>query len=254
MLSWQLRQFLFALVHWVVNLLVAIQNVYSRLRIKKCILPQDEVTKSDIRVILKHLPRVTKKLKHLVILADTDKHSVSDLARMVIWSLVAGISYVSFYDSTGELKENEEKLFLEVERNKKGVPGCIKWCRKPDLNGYTNGMQAHTVYINIFSCEDGRPTVVQCIRQIAEDRVVCSRESAEYTAQEIDNILMLMYPSIPDPELVLYTGPLCCTRGLLPWQIRLTEFIQLSLDHSINIDNFIGALYRYNKCDQRFGK
>lgn len=254
MLSQLLRQFLFTIVHFVISLLVAVQNVYSRLWVKKCILPQNEVTKSDIKVILEHLPRVTKKLKHLVILTDTEEHSFSTLARMVIWSLVAGISYVSFYDITGELKENEEKLFLEVEKNKKGVPGCIKWYKKPDLNGYTNGMQAHTVYINIFSSKDGKPTVTQCIREIAADRVKCSRESNEYTAQELDNALKLMYPSIPDPELVLYTGPLCCTHGLLPWQIRLSEFIQLSIDHSVSIENYIGALYRYNKCDQRFGK
>lgn len=141
-----------------------------------------------------------------------------------------------------------------MERNKKGVPGCIKWCRKPDLNGYTNGMQAHTIYINIFSSKDGKPTVARCIRQIAEGSIICSRETEEYTAQELDKALMSMYPSIPDPELVLYSGPLCCTQGLLPWQIRLTEFVQLSTDHSVNIDRYIGALYRYNKCDQRFGK
>ncbi|XP_026743846.1 dehydrodolichyl diphosphate synthase complex subunit nus1 [Trichoplusia ni] len=254
MLSRLLSQVLLTLVHLVVNILVAVQNVYSRIRNKKCTLHQDEVTKSDIKVILENVPRVTKKLKHLVILTDTDHHSLSDLSRMVIWSLVAGISYVSFYDLTGRLKENEEKLFLEVERNKKGVPGCIKWYNKPDLNGYTNGMQAHTVYINIFTSEDGRPTIAQCIRRIAEDKVVCSRESSEYTAQELDSALMLMYPSIPDPDLVLYTGPRCCTHGLLPWQIRLTEFIQLSVNHSVNINNYVGALYRYNKCDQRFGK
>ncbi|KAF9816439.1 hypothetical protein SFRURICE_000345 [Spodoptera frugiperda] len=254
MLSQPVRRILNILLHLVVNILVAVQNVYYQFRNKKCFLAPNVVTKSDIKVVLEHLPRVTKKLKHLVILTDTDHHSFSDLARMVIWSLVAGISYVSFYDITGELKENEEKLFLEVERNKKGVPGCIKWGRKPDLNGYTNGMQAHTVYINIFDSKDGKPYIAQCIRQIAEDRLICNRESDEYSAQELNDALMLKYPSIPDPELVLYTGPLCRTHGLLPWQIRLSEFIQLSLDHSVSIDNFIGALFRYNKCDQRFGK
>ena len=115
-------------------------------------------------------------------------------------------------------------------------------------------MQAHTVHLNIFTSKDGKLTVAQCIRQIAEDRVICSRESEEYTAQELDIALKSIYPSIPEPELVLYTGSLCCTHGLLPWQIRLSEFVQLSIDHSVNIDSYIGALYRYNKCDQRFGK
>lgn len=134
------------------------------------------------------------------------------------------------------------------------MPGCIKWFKKPDLNGYTNGLQAHTIVINIFTHKDGQPTIAQCIQRIAEGKVICSRESEEYTAQELDKALKLMYPSIPDPDLVLYTGPLCCTHGLLPWQIRLTEFIQMSLDHSVSVDTYVGALYRYNKCDQRFGK
>lgn len=111
MLSRLLSQFLFTLIHLLLNVLVAVQNVYSRFRIKQCILPQDEVTKSDIRVILKHLPKVTKKLKHLVILTDTEQHSFNDLARMVIWSLVAGISYVSFYDITGNKRPSLTDLF-----------------------------------------------------------------------------------------------------------------------------------------------
>lgn len=153
---------------------------------------------------------------------------------------------------TGELKNNEEKFFLTVEKFKKGIPGCIKWSNMPDLNGYTNGIQAHTVTINILSSEDGQPKIAQCLRHIAEEKIQCKRSSVEFTAQEFDEVLTVLYP-IPDPDLVLYTGT-CCTHGLLPWQIRLTEFVQLSLDHSINVESYVGALYKYNKCDQRFGK
>lgn len=155
---------------------------------------------------------------------------------------------------SGELKANEEKLFREVERNKKGVPGFIKWSRMADLNGYTNGGQAHTVTINIFTSYDGRPTLAQCIQHLAEEKISFEQETSELTAQEFDKVLSFFYPSIPDPELVLYTGRLCCTHGLLPWQIRLSEFVQLSVDSHVNIDNYIGALYKYNKCYQRFGK
>lgn len=254
MLSRLLRQFLFKLIHLVVNILVAVQHVYHRFWKKRQILPTNAVTKSEIKLILEYVPRVTKKLKHLVVLVDTTNHTFNDLALLVIWSLIAGISYMSFYDITGHLKENDEKLFLEIEKKKKGVPGCIKWFKKPDLNGYTNGLQANTIFINIFSYNDGPPKIAQCIQYIAQNKIICNRESNEFTTEELDRALKLIYPSIPDPDLVLYTGPQLCTYGLLPWQIRLTEFIPMSLDHSINIDNYVGALYRYNKCDQRFGK
>lgn len=154
----------------------------------------------------------------------------------------------------GELIEHEQKLFLEVEKRKKGIPGCIKWSKMPNLNGYTNGTQAHTVTVNIFSSFDGRPKIAQAIREIAENKVICTKATDEYTTQEFDAALASFYPSFPDPDLILYTGSLCSTHGFLPWQIRLAEFIQLSLDHCIDIDSYVGALYKYNKCDQRYGK
>lgn len=154
----------------------------------------------------------------------------------------------------GELSENEEKLFLEVEKHKKGIPGCIKWSKKPDLNGYSNGIQAHTVNVNIFTDSDGRSRIAQCIKAIAEKKITLNSQTNDFTAEDLDKVFSLVYPSIPEPEIVLYTGVLCCTHGFLPWQIRLTEFIRLSLDHSVNIDSYVGAMYKYSKCDQRFGK
>lgn len=152
------------------------------------------------------------------------------------------------------MKQNEEKLFLAIEKKKKGIPGCIKWSNKPDLNGYTYGMNANNVFINIFSYKDGRPQIVECIRQIANGYIDCEKKANEFTSEEFGKALTTLYNSLPEPDLVLYTGPYCTTYGLLPWQIRLTEFIQLSLDHSVDIYSYIGALYKYNKCDQRFGK
>lgn len=143
---------------------------------------------------------------------------------------------------------------MEIERKKKGIPGCIKWSNKPDLNGYTNGTQSNTVYIHIFSQADGRMKIAQCVKLIAKGDLESRPCSEEYTAQEFSDKLLNVYPVVPDPELVLYTGPLCSTFGLLPWHIRLTEFIQMSINHNVNINSYLGALYKYNKCDQRFGK
>lgn len=102
MLSRLLRQFLFTLTHLVVNVLVAVQNVYSRFWAKEDDFPCNQGTENDIKVILKHLPNMKKKPKHLVVLADTSEHSLHSLALVVIWSLVAGVPYVSFHDITGK--------------------------------------------------------------------------------------------------------------------------------------------------------
>lgn len=122
------------------------------------------------------------------------------------------------------------------------------------MNGYSNGIQAHTVNVNIFRDSDGRSRIAQCIKAIAEKKITLNSQTNDFTAEDLDKVFSLVYPSIPEPEIVLYTGVLCCTHGFLPWQIRLTEFIRLSLDHSVNIDSYVGAMYKYSKCDQRFGK
>ncbi|CAG9133600.1 unnamed protein product [Plutella xylostella] len=244
---------LFNLVHLVLAILVAVNNVYRRFWRKPAI-SRDEVTKYDLQLVRENVPQLRKKLHHLVMLSDTDQHSLDDLAFIVIWSLLVGIPYVTFYDITGDLIENEQKFFLEVEKRKKGIPGFIKWSKMPDLNGFSNGTQPHTVNVNIFSYDDGQPKIAECIRKIALKELPCDSSSDEFTAQELDKSLSLMYTSIPEPDLALYTGSSCRTFGLLPWQIRLTEFIKLSEDSSINVSDFLGALCKYNKCDQRYGK
>lgn len=103
MLSRLLRQFLFTLTHLVVTVLVAIQNVYNQFWTKKSVSTSEFIPEDDIKMILNHMPNMKKKPKHLVVLADTHEHSFKNLASVVIWSLVAGVPYVSFHDITGKL-------------------------------------------------------------------------------------------------------------------------------------------------------
>ncbi|CAK1555412.1 unnamed protein product [Leptosia nina] len=185
-----------------------------------CNSPQYDSIITEVVSVREHVSSITKELRHLVVLVDTDQHSLNELARMIIWSLVFGISHISFYDITGELQKKEDKLFFEVEKQKKGIPGCIKWSKMPNLNGYTNGIHANTIFVNILSYNDGRPKLTKCIQEISRNTMLCEKSLDEYTSQELDWTFKSKYPLIPDPNLVLYTGPLCCTYGLLPWHIR----------------------------------
>lgn len=101
MLTKPIRQFLFILVHLAVTILVAVQNVYRRYSVKKSNLPK-EVTKRDILTLLENVSKMKNKLKHLVVLADSNVHTMNDLAQLVIWSLVIGVPYISFHDITGK--------------------------------------------------------------------------------------------------------------------------------------------------------
>lgn len=102
MLSRLLREFLYYLVHLIVNVLVSLKHCYRRFHNKNHCLSQKQVTKTDVLTLLEKVPKLQKSLKHLVVLTNTDVHSTSDLAKLVIWSLIVGVPYVSFYDITGE--------------------------------------------------------------------------------------------------------------------------------------------------------
>lgn len=103
MLSRLLRQVLFTLLHFLVSVLVAVQNVYNRVLACKNKLLREELTKREIKTIIERMPKIYKQLKHVVMLVDMDHHSLSDIARLVIWNLVAGVPYVSFFDTTGNV-------------------------------------------------------------------------------------------------------------------------------------------------------
>lgn len=104
MLSKYLRHLLFYLLHLLIDVLVAVQKFCQQILTKKCRLSVEKARQCEIKMLLEHMPKISKSLKHLVFLADTDNHSYHDLAQVVIWSLVAGIPCVSFHDITGKLR------------------------------------------------------------------------------------------------------------------------------------------------------
>uniref|UniRef100_A0A7R9EQQ5 ditrans,polycis-polyprenyl diphosphate synthase [(2E,6E)-farnesyldiphosphate specific] n=1 Tax=Timema bartmani TaxID=61472 RepID=A0A7R9EQQ5_9NEOP len=84
------------------------------------------------------------------------------------------------------------------------------------------------------------------------------KQTAEVKSCEIDQdlvgSLIQSEVNIPDPDLAIYCGKTCSTFGLLPWQIRVTEFLHLPTHHNINVKEFVSLLDRFGCCEQRFGK
>jgi dehydrodolichyl diphosphate syntase complex subunit NUS1 len=65
--------------------------------------------KSDIPDDLYYITNCVKNLKnvpsHLAfILVNEDLISIEDLSNLVVWSLAAGVSFLSFYDQEGEFQ------------------------------------------------------------------------------------------------------------------------------------------------------
>lgn len=253
MLSRLIRLILFNLVHLIYTILEII-----------CVLKQfvtfiwncrnvSNTHIDDVLFIEKHSGTLKRIPKHVVYIVRNDDFSLIDFANLIIWSLTAGVSFISFYDKEGVLKSKENKLFYEVELRKKGVPGYIKWAHQPCLNGFVTSEKSNTINVNVFTEHDGRATIANFVRSISEKKCNFTRVNGDFSVDSIDLALREFYPSIPDPEVIIYDDKLCSTKGLLPWHIRLSEFIPINSFLRIKSQDYLEVLRKYSKCDQRFG-
>lgn len=120
--------------------------------------------------------------------------------------------------------------------------GCIKF---PHRNGY----RKHIV-INLYSSQDSYGAFNQLLTHD-----LSKTPSQQISIDLVEEKLSKLYGNIPDPELAIYFGNSTCTSGFLPWHIRLTEFIQISYKiHYLSIDKYLRVLYKFARCEQRFGK
>lgn len=76
----------------------------------------------------------------------------------------------------------------------------------------------------------------------------------EITVDLVDKKLRESLGGVPDPDLALYFGGICGTYGLLPWQIRLTEFLSLGRQSHLRLNKFLNVMDTYAACQQRLGK
>lgn len=141
------------------------------------------------------------------------------------------------YDCTARWKRENDKILWNVNTN--GINGS--------QIVYRNG-QKKELSVNFLSPADGKPKISEISRELAADN--------QLSADHIDaKLLDAKFANIlnPDPDLAIYFGNICCTYGLLPWHIRLTEFINIPSQSSLTVNTFLHTLCKYAKCEQRFG-
>ena len=162
----------------------------------------------------------------------------------------------------GFVRKDEENFHKHVEQ-RKGSDEQIVWGPKFQLEKnftfpHKNGYKRHIV-VNLYAADDGKLKLRQIMR---ED--LCSATSYKaasvkdiydnITIDLIDEKLRAACGTVPDPDVAIHFGALCSTFGLLPWQIRLTEFIRVSwTQQDLQLDKYLGVLYKFAKVEQRFG-
>ncbi|XP_050071800.1 dehydrodolichyl diphosphate synthase complex subunit nus1 [Anopheles maculipalpis] len=203
------------------------------------------------------LRTVSKIPKHLVVLLGPEQPDYQRLAQFIYWSNAAGIAYVSFYDHKGTLKRNYEQMKRCMSEGPLEDKHSILWSDQAYVpDGTDQGKPPNTIrtVVNFLSPEDGKQGLVSLSRSIGESVRRRDLFASDVSIELLDSRLQASSGYVPDPDLAVYFGEVCSTYGLLPWQIRLTEFLPLErrLD-DINEQHFVHCLRRFAKCEQRLG-
>lgn len=114
---------------------------------------------------------------------------------------------------------------------------------------YKNGVR-HSMSLNILDPRLSKFQMSEICKHIAQS----GESTSHLNINSIDKMISESEQYVTDPELGLYFDDACCTFGLLPWQLRLTEFFKVKFYSTINVTHFLDSLYSYSKCEQRFGK
>lgn len=145
----------------------------------------------------------------------------------------------------GDLKQNENNLRVAVEKKLQGNHNVI-W--HDSVHSHKNGIVGKKIHAKIYAQEDGRNSVVKLVKQFP-----LSANIQDIDIEHVDSCLRKDY-EFPDPDLAIYCGKVFSLFGCPPWQIRITEFLNVRSHHNVNVYNFIDLLKKYSKCEQRLGK
>jgi dehydrodolichyl diphosphate syntase complex subunit NUS1 len=216
---------------------------------------------------------------HISLVVVEDDISLTDIARLVAWSMVAGIAYVTIYDHKGRCKQNRSLLLNQVSeeerqmnggamnnRLKNGVHHGSSKCSAPFQSLDTSLLQVPDVsdtslgsnscknpHVFIVGPDNGRQGLVAVAKQLSVAIAMQRLLPCDITVPYVDSIIHGVC-GFPDPDLVLKFGRVESVLGFLPWHLRLTEIISLPSHHGIRLQQFINAIVYFGNTEQRFGK
>lgn len=214
--------------------------------------------KQSQQYVRSQLRSVSKIPNHLVVLLGPEQPDYQRLSQFIYWSNAAGIAYVSFYDHKGTIKRNCEQIKRCVREapldSKHYIVRPDQAYDQPDRSDRDNPPSRSCTVVNFLSPEDGKQGLVSLSRSIGESVRRRDLFPSDVSIELLDSRLQASSGYVPDPDLAVYFGEVCSTYGLLPWQIRLTEFLPLErrLEDS-NEQHFVQCLHRFAKCEQRMG-
>lgn len=173
--------------------------------------------------------------KHIS-LAFTNEANCLDLesiARLLCWCKQLSIAYITLYDDNGNLKAKQRELFKQVELRMKSL-GC-------------GDKQIHKIEgLQIISKSDGRSKFLDDVKESIQSNTFNSKD---INLAKVHNRIGWL----SDPELLISFGSTLCLYGFPPWQLRLTEILDVPTHRNLPQRIFIDCLKRYSQTSQREG-
>jgi len=204
------------------------------------------------RSYLKHRVSSIKKIPiHVVLLfSGEDVFDHDSIARVTCWSIAANIRHITIFDMEGILKKRIPVLQAKILElvNRFFVDEVPKKFSFQD----DSAMKAKSDFIvEIISLENGRWHLIDLCKQFCYSVEKRMLKPCNINRELISQQVCVL----PDPDLLLHFGPLHCISldGFSPWQISLTEILQLGPLKWVTCGSFVSALEVYSGTEQRYG-
>ncbi|XP_017859611.1 PREDICTED: dehydrodolichyl diphosphate synthase complex subunit nus1 [Drosophila arizonae] len=233
----------------------------------------------DQRAFLDSALRGLEKLpKHLVLVVGPDDCyvDVALLKRIFSYAQIVGIPYLSVYDTRTQgngyvdlslfcqLDEKSERCFHWPSSSQAKEQKLIQNGHKINQNGTSNGYAsngAHQKQLQVYQITraDGHALIADVCRELYESRKSVQVQAMLEERQKLTNGINGMLNkrlgyAVPEPELGIVFSRQTCTYGLLPWHVRFTEFHTHRSGSYFDAKSFAQVLYKYARCEQRWGK
>ncbi|XP_055386587.1 dehydrodolichyl diphosphate synthase complex subunit nus1 [Condylostylus longicornis] len=216
----------------------------------------------EIKVLEECKSILTKKPNHVcAIIGKTFDSSSEILSKLAAYALICDIDFISFYDTKEEFTLDHIHIPQFVSSQKMSN-GRFLWSMPADKKRvgqlkYKNGLDK-SIQVVSLSCKDGRPLLAEVCKELwlqrDSDEIKDAVNNKNKLADKISSEIQKKLNNLPDPDLVIIFDKIMCTYGLLPWNIGFSEFYQVKNSEFFNVDDFANILYKYSKCEQRFGK
>jgi len=281
----QYHIFVFALIHIFFSIYIRFRQAYHAVANRiHSVYYHHHRTPELIRRDVKGLRRLPKHLSVILTLEDQRRSGagleklINEVTNVAAWCASAGIPQLSIYEKTGilkgYLKETHQAISQEMHAyfgpNHPSVTLSAPHIPPLESSVAPSGADQHSsggsgsgssdeddeprkhISIVLISAEDGRDSIVDLTKTLAEMSQRKKLNTADITMELVDAELNESIMS--EPDLLMLFAPHVELAGYPPWQIRLTEIFHVRDNQGVGYQVFYRGLRNFAGAQMRKGR